>query len=233
MMTIILILCLGILIVNLYFFKAVCKSNDAINKSIDSINQSLKHFDTDFSTSIQVLVNNQRNMDKALSAIYSDIQNNIRCTNEPKIDLLSIINNELYSIKSINDAINLNIDEIKKHLEIIRSDSRTIYNTITNSEAKIVNIINNKDINERINNLYILIEKANKGLDLINIKSDKFNATYSKNITEELKWRENVAGELTEIYGEAVEAKKAIISLNSKPQAKPKKVLPKENESSK
>lgn len=134
MMTIILILCLGILIVNLYFFKAVCKSNDAIN---------------------------------------------------------------------------LNIDKINTNLEIIRIDIKTIKGISTN------------------------IRHIENTVDFIDARTNKFNTTYSKDIAEEIKWRENVAQNFTEVYGEAVETRKAVISLNSKPQAKSKKALSKENESSK
>lgn len=206
MMTIILIVCLGILIVNMYFFKAVCRSNDAINTSIDQLIKRIEYFNAN----IKILANIQRDIDVKVNNINSKMIDSITNVTESKIEILNAIN------------------QVKKQVEHIDFTTGVVLNAQTGIGSNINNISNK--ITDLIN---VNIRNIETTVDLINAKSNKFNTTFSKDITEAIKWREHVAQNLTEIYGEAVETKKAVISLKSKPQAKSKKASSKENEVSK
>lgn len=194
MMTIILILSVGILLVNMYFFKAVCKSNDAINTTIDKIKKQIEYINANIKTSTNI----QRDTDDKVNNINSKMINVITNISESKIEILdTIVNN-----------ITVKIDNLYKLTETV--------NTGSNLTA-----------------IQRDFESVNSSLDLVSAKLSKLIENISRSNSDNLKWQQNVAKDLTEIYGEAVETRKAIISSKSKPQVKPKKALPKENKSAK
>lgn len=139
----ILILVFGILIVNLYFYKAVCKSNKDINSTIDKIDDYLK----DNIKPVNIKLNNlYNNLDRYLkSRIIADEDNmkiiyaNRQYLEDIKLRIISLANKGEYD----TTAILLTKEDLTDIVKIIEKlDTST--NLVNTKLSKLIKNANNR-----------------------------------------------------------------------------------------
>lgn len=248
MITIILILIVGILLVNMYFFKAVCKSNDTISKSIDVINKQIEYIDSN----VKTLANIQRNIEHNTNSISKSIMDIINNINFSKIEILDVINKNIDTSvqvltnnqENMDKALVATYSDVQNSIRIINESKIEILDTIVNNiTVKPDNIYKptkpTKTVNAESNpNVIFNVIKRNyesidSRIDLISAKLSKLMDIENKDIYSNNEWKVELNNTLNKIYSEAVEARNAVISLKLKPVSKPKNPSSKDSKTAK
>lgn len=245
MMTIILILSVGILLVNMYFFKAVCKSNDAISKSIDVINKQIEYIDSN----VKTLANIQRDIEHNTNSISKSIMDIINNINSSKIEILDVINKNIDTSvqvltnnqENMDKALVATYSDVQNSIRIINESKTEVLDTIVNNitvkpdniykPTKTVNAESNPNV--IFNVIQRNYESIDSRIDLISAKLSKLMDIENRAIYSNNEWKVKLNNTLNEIYSEAVEARNAVISLKLKPVSKPKNPSSKDSKTAK